>query len=184
MKCYDCKSNYTKKKGEISLSNNIIGNFEVYNVTYYKCPDCNKLLFPDDTAVKIEKKEREIKLKFLNQLPVQDFISASQAAYLLNITKQALHKNVRIKNGFIYSIGLDGKKLYNKKSALLFKEKGDGRFLLNKTLTEQPKYIILAQNCLNNFTPYNNIKTGNKKILNTMIWNKTNTNSEKLYKYI
>ncbi|MBW1616410.1 MAG: hypothetical protein JRJ49_07755 [Deltaproteobacteria bacterium] len=179
MKCYDCKSNYTKKKGEISLSNNIIGNFEVHNVTYYKCPDCNKLLFHSDTAVKIEKKEREIKLKLLNQLPVQDFISASQTAYLLNITKQALHKNVRIKNGFIYSIELDGKKLYNKKSALLFKEKRDGRFLLNKTLTEQTKYIIFAPDCLNNFTRYNN-----KKILNTMIWNKTNTDSEKLYKYI
>ena len=167
MKCYDCKVNYTKKRGSISLSNDIIGNFEVYNVIYYKCRNCNKFLFPSDTAVEIEKKEREIKLKLLNRLPVQDFVTASQAAYLLGISKQAFHKNVRIKNGFIYCIELDGKKVYNKKSVLLFKEKGDGRFLLNITAADKPKYVFILARYFDRFK-----------------WNKMDTVNKKLYKYV
>ncbi|MBW1650888.1 MAG: hypothetical protein JRJ44_09510 [Deltaproteobacteria bacterium] len=167
MKCYDCKGNYIEKKGSISLNNHIIGDFEVYNVTYYKCSNCNKLLFPNNTAIKIEKKENEIKLKLLCQLPVQDFVSASDAAYLLDISRQAFHKNIRIKNGFIYSIELGGKRLYNKKSILLFKEKGDGRFSLNKVSAKKSKYIVILAS-----------------YPDEIIWNKTNMANRKSYIYI
>lgn len=131
MRCYDCGGTYIEHFGSLSLHDDYIGNYKVPDVQYFKCENCNQLLFPKDTAIKIESVENDIKYKLIGQLPVRDFVSANAAAGLLGISKQAFNKNRRIRNGFIYSVSLEGKKLYNKKSLFLFKEMGDGRFDLS-----------------------------------------------------
>jgi hypothetical protein len=59
-----------------------------------------------------------------------DFVTPKEAADILDITRQALHKHHRIQKGFIYSIVIGGRKLFNRVSVQLFKETGDGRFNL------------------------------------------------------
>ena len=142
MKCYRCGGNYLEHFGSVSLHDDIIGNYYVYDIQYYKCSKCGTLLFSEKTVLKIEEKESEIRDKLIRQLPINEFIFASEAAEILNITRQALHKHHRIKRGFIYSISFGGKKVYHKKSVLLFKERGDGRFKLSNQLPiDDVKYL-------------------------------------------
>ena len=130
MKCYKCGGEYKEYNGTLFLDDDIIGEYKVHDVTYYKCETCDTSLYPKDTAKKIESVEAKIQNELIGQLPVNEFIVATEAAELLGISKQAFHKHRRIKNGFIYSVILGGKQLYNKKSVLLFKKTGDGRFKL------------------------------------------------------
>lgn len=139
MKCYDCGDTYKEHNGTLGLYNKIIGSYNVYDANYYKCESCGKILYPQETVLKIESVENETRNKLINQLPITEFILASNAAELLEISKQAFNKHRRIKKGFIYSVSLGGKKFYNKKSILLFKKTGDGRFNLS---FQQPKEVV------------------------------------------
>lgn len=144
MRCYECDGTYKKHTGSLNLHNKFIGNYEIFNVEYYKCDNCGNLLFPKETTIKIEKKEQERRDSLIKQLPLEEFTFASEAAKILNISRQALHKHRRIRRGFIYSIIFGGKKLYHKKSILLFKEQGDGRFpLTDNVSSNNVKYITI-----------------------------------------
>ena len=142
MKCYSCGGNYLEHFGSVNLNDDIIGNYCVYDIEYHKCSKCGTLLFSEKTVLKIEEKESEIRNKLIRQLPINEFIFASEAAEILNISRQALHKHHRIKRGFIYSTSFGGKKVYHKKSVLLFKERGDGRFkLFDQLPIDDVKYL-------------------------------------------
>ena len=145
MRCYECGGTYKKHTGSLNLHNKFIGNYEIFNIEYYKCDNCGNLLFPKETTIKIEKKEQECRDSLIKQLPLEEFTSASEAAKILNISRQALHKHRRIRRGFIYSIIFYGKKLYHKKSILLFKERGDGRFPLTEVPSNNVKYVFIPQ---------------------------------------
>jgi len=137
MKCYTCGNIYSEHKGILELHNKSIGSYNVYLAKYYKCSGCGALLFPKETAKKIESKEEEIRNNLIRKLPIGEFITATEAFDILEISKQAFHKHRRIKNGFIYSAILGGKRLYNKKSVQLFKETKDGRFNLSEPVDKQ-----------------------------------------------
>jgi hypothetical protein len=144
MKCYTCNRLYTEYKGALSLHSDIIGDYTVYDVLYYKCDNCYQLLLPKDTVKKIESTEIDIQYNIVRQLPINEFITASEAVKLLGISKQAFHKHRRIKKGFIYYVTLSDKQLYHKKSVLLFKKTGDGRFnLYNQHSKEIVKYVLI-----------------------------------------
>jgi len=61
-------------------------------------------------------------------------VTSSEAARILDISRQALHKNRRIKNGFIFHTRFGNGIVYLRKSVELFKETGDGRYPLWKYL--------------------------------------------------
>ena len=148
MRCYECGGTYKQHVGSLMLHNKFIGDYKLHNVEYYKCDDCKSLLFPKKTTIKIEKKEQECRDSLIKQLPIEDFVFASEAAKLLNISRQALHKHIRIRRGFIYWITFGGKRVYHKKSILLFKEQGDGRFPLTPEVSidnVERQYIVMAQ---------------------------------------
>jgi hypothetical protein len=157
VKCYTCGCAYQEHEGTLDLHNDIIGNYDVYAARYYKCDGCGVLLFPKDTVKKIELAEADKQNRLIRQLPVNDFIIATEASELLGISKQAFHKHRRIKKGFIYSVILGGKRLYNRKSVLLFKDNGDGRFKLSEQSSkEDVKYIIVNKS----ITPDHSIYKG------------------------
>jgi hypothetical protein len=132
MKCLECSGSFLEKQGDLSLPDEVLGNLTIYNVKYYRCSNCREILLPPKTAKEIEK-ERERRIdEIIRALPICDFVSSSEAAELLKITRQAFHKNRSIKNGLIYSATLSGKLQYVRKSVLLFGEKGNGRFQLIK----------------------------------------------------
>ncbi|MBC8198973.1 MAG: hypothetical protein H8E80_02845 [Desulfobacteraceae bacterium] len=142
MKCYTCGNIYSEHEGTLELHNKSIGSYNIYLAKYYKCSGCGALLFPKETAKKIESKEEEIRNNLIRKLPIGEFITATEAFDILEISKQAFHKHRRIKNGFIYSAILGGKRLYNKKSVQLFKETKDGRFNLSEPVDKEVvKYI-------------------------------------------
>ena len=130
MKCHKCGSSINKISGDLQLEDVKIGSFEVYNVEYFKCDGCNRLFFTEETTKAIEAQKTEKRNQLLSQLPISDFIGATEAAGILGISRQALHKHRRIRRGFIYAIKFEGRTVYNKKSVGLFKETGDGRFCL------------------------------------------------------
>jgi hypothetical protein len=143
MRCYACGNVYIEHKGTLELCNKTIGNYSIYLAKYYKCSGCGSIMYPKETLNLISKKEKEIRDNLIRKLPVDEFIVATEAAELLGISKQAFHKNKRIKKGFIYSAILGGKRLYNKKSVQLFKDTNDGRFNLSKQVPqEEVRYVV------------------------------------------
>lgn len=151
MRCFDCREKLKEFTGDLTLNNTTIGEFTVENVCHHKCVNCGKLLFSPETLKIIEVKEEEIKEYRLSQYPIADFIGATEAAAMLNISRQALHRNRRIRRGFIYHMHFGGKIAYLKKSVELFKDKGDGRFILaDPDITTQLKYITITKPSLIN----------------------------------
>jgi len=134
MKCGICGDDSVLCIGTIREKDIRIGDYEIAHAKYYKCISCNERLYPLDTVKSLDKKRSEILSTLIREHPIGDFMSASETARFLGITRQALHKHSRIRNGFIYQTDFSGKTVYLRKSAELFKKTDDGRFSLSPTL--------------------------------------------------
>ena len=141
MKCYQCGNDYQEKRGHLQLTDKWIGDYAVDAVNYYQCDTCGDLLFPPETIEILESKRQQILDRWINSQPLDSFLSGAQTASLLNISRQALHKHRRIRRSFIYQTKFDGRVVYLRESVLLFKQTGDGRFLLpipSESVTSSP----------------------------------------------
>ena len=130
MKCYQCGGEYQKKRGYLQLTDKWIGAYAVDAVHYFKCDTCGDLLLPPETTKILESKREQVLDRWIKSQPLDSFLSAVQTAPLLGISRQALHKHIRIRRGFIYQTTFYGRIVYLRKSVLLFKQTGDGRFPL------------------------------------------------------
>lgn len=146
MKCRNCGSDCSLFIGTIKEKDARIGDYEVANAEYYECISCNDRLYPLDTAKRLDKKRREILSALIRKHLISDFISAAETAEFLGITRQALHKHRRIRNGFIYQTDFSGKTVYLRKSVELFKKTDDGRFSLSPALDAETstKHIMIT----------------------------------------
>lgn len=130
MDCYECGGTYIKKTDLYEVNDPYVGIIGIKGVPYYQCNNCKDILFSDAMAQAIESKRKEKIDELLNQYPINSFINASETASLLGISRQALHKNHRIKRGFIYQTKFCGVNVYLKQSVLQYRDTGDGRFSL------------------------------------------------------
>jgi len=130
MRCYQCGGRYIAKHESLEFTDNYIGPFTVETAEYFECDKCSDYLFSPETSKRIEKARRLALEKKLQSLPITDFVTAAEAATILGISRQALHKHRRIRRGFIFQTQLSDKTVYLRKSVDLFKETGDGRFQL------------------------------------------------------
>ena len=149
MKCGLCNNELILKKGDVEFDSRSIGRVLVPNLKFYECEICgDKLLSPKESDKAIEyiaNKENQLIKKF----PIGEFITANEAAEILEISKQAFSKNRKIKRGIIYSTKIGDRKYYLEQSVKLFKENKNGKFLLTgsediiiETLTaNDDKYI-------------------------------------------
>jgi hypothetical protein len=145
MKCYTCGNQFVEHTGSLELPSKILGDFTINNVLYFKCAQCEEIILPDETWRRADQEESRQIEKLLSDLPVKNFIGASKAATILEMSRQALHKHRRIRRGFIYSILHEGKILYHAESVKLFKETGDGRFPLKREVTKKEKeYVVVT----------------------------------------
>jgi hypothetical protein len=132
MKCALCNKQLVEKKESIEFDSQSLGKISVPNLKFLECEGCgDKLLSTKEAnkaALYITRKESEL----INRLPIGEFVSANEAAALLGITKQAFSKHPKIKRGFIYFTQIGDRKFYHKKSVELFKEKGNGKFILTR----------------------------------------------------
>jgi len=132
MDCTYCNSKLVKRKGEVEFKSRSLGKVMVPNLQFLECDNCGeKLINPEEGEKAISYIEKEEQIA-INSLPIGEFVTSKEAAEILGITKQAFSKNHKIKQGVIYSAEIGWKKYYYKKSVELFKEKGNGKFLLPK----------------------------------------------------
>jgi len=145
MKCYACGNNFIEHKGSLELPSKMLGAFIIDNVSYFKCSHCQEIMLPDKAWQIADQAENSQIEKIIGNLPVKNFIGASKAAAILEMSRQALHKHRKIRRGFIYSVLHEGKTLYHAESVKLFKETGDGRFPLKKEVTKKEKeYLVVS----------------------------------------
>jgi hypothetical protein len=137
MKCDNCGSDCIEVVGTIREKDPRIGNYEIQNTKYYECISCNERVYPLETANRLDQRRKEILSALIRKRPISHFMSASETAECLGITRQALHKHRRIRKGLIYQTELSGKTVYLAESVALFKKTGDGRFPLSTSLYEE-----------------------------------------------
>ena len=137
MRPCECGGVYEKMQGPLEINDRYVGLLKLESSDYYECPDCKDRIYPLDTARVIESEREKITEEILQAQPLHAFLSAVDTAALLGITRQALHKNKRIRQGFIYRTSLGGLAVYLKKSVDLYREKGDGRFLLYELVNDR-----------------------------------------------
>jgi len=132
---------YRKKWGSLEIQEPFVGPMKLEDVNYEECEQCKERIFPLETAKAIDKQREVLLNELLKKQPIQDFFTAAEAATELGISKQALHKNRKVRRGFIYHTSLGGMVFYLKKSVALFKDKGDGRFQLHQPVGESQRQI-------------------------------------------
>ncbi len=153
-KCEYCDGLVTTVRESMPFKSKALGTvFSVPDIEQHKCSKCGNTVISLNEADKVTIFVRNKEQEAINNLPACDFISLNQAAELLGITKQAFSKHPRIKRGFIYSITIDDKKFFYKRSVEAFKATKDGRVSLSwRTIinqievnvqTEQPREIPL-----------------------------------------
>jgi len=138
MKCHNCGGSYKSFKGPLYIQDQYIGPFEVDIPEYLKCENCGEYLLPGRWAEEIDRARARKLEELLRDQPLREFVTAPEASRLLGISRQALHKNRRIKKGFVFYTRFGSGILYLKKSLELFKETGDGRYPLWKPLGHVP----------------------------------------------
>ena len=100
------------------------------DVDFWVCLECHERILPADTWAAADLEEERLIGERVAALPVGEFLSAAEAASLLGMSRQALHKHRRISRGFVYTIVIDKKRLYHRGSLDRFMRTGDGRFQL------------------------------------------------------
>ena len=130
MQCVKCGGTYVETSDLLELDDPYVGKISIIGKPYFKCVQCDDILFTLEMAQAIELERNNRKKEFINHFPISDFISSSETASLLGISRQALHKNRRIRRGFIYQTTVDRVTFYLKQSVIQFKKTGDGRFPL------------------------------------------------------
>lgn len=118
------------------MHDEFIGGYIVNDVDFHKCDSCQEHLFPPETLERIDESRDSALRDLILSYPLSDFIEQADVWKALGVSRQAFHKNVRIKNGFIYNVQLKKSRYYLKKSVAQFKQTGDGRFKLNDTSSE------------------------------------------------
>ncbi len=130
MRCNQCGGQYITKHGNLDLKDAYVGPFTIPAVEYVECEECGDLAYSPDTILEIEKARKVALGEMLQSFPLRDFVTATQAATILGISRQALHKHRRIRRGFIFKTQFADKTVYLMKSVELFKKTEDGRFPL------------------------------------------------------
>ncbi len=131
-KCEYCDGTVTRIIGALPFKSKALGSVvSVPDVEQHKCSKCGNTVISLDEADKVADFIKNREQHVINNLPVSDFISLNQAAVLLGISKQAFSKHPRVKRGFIYSITIDNKKFFYKRSVEAFRDSKDGRVSLS-----------------------------------------------------
>lgn len=129
MKCNECQGNYVEKSGHYEMADPYVGTISVQG-KYYECDKCGDILLTPEISEAIDLARDNLKQELLKKRPLGDFVSASETASFLGISRQALNKNRRIRHGFIFQTAIGGFTVYLRQSVILYKENGDGRFNL------------------------------------------------------
>ena len=108
-----------------------VGTVTLESADYWECPSCGDTVLPDSTAQALDRRRAAMLRALVDSLPfTASFVSAGEAARLLGITRQALHKNRGIRAGLVYSATLGRDTFYVRRSIEEYLKTGDGRYPL------------------------------------------------------
>jgi hypothetical protein len=144
MLCTACGVDMKKTVRDYQIHDDIVGLIGVPKAELWECKECGHVLYPAATASRISAARRQEIEKFIMGRPIGSFVSARTAARMIGHTKQAFSKNQRIKNGFIYSVEVDKRRLYLRSSVRAFGKTGDGRHRLFAQTEEAQMYEPLS----------------------------------------
>jgi biotin operon repressor len=130
------------KKGDLEISDKILGNFIVSDTEWDQCGSCGEILYSPITMRDIEKTEEQIKTELLLKKSLKEFILGPEVAEILGCSRQAIHKHKRIRRGFIHFVKHNSKIYYLKQSVEQYKETGDGRIQLSAPRRIQASNVI------------------------------------------
>lgn len=128
MQCDMCGSDCEEIVGILTETDSFIGEYSVPQARYYRCVACGAVFYPLATSRMLDQKRKEVEHASIRRYSIADFMSGSETADYLKISRQALHKHRRVRKGFIYATRFGGKTVYLRRSVELFKQRGDGRF--------------------------------------------------------
>jgi hypothetical protein len=144
MNCSFCNAKTRNRKEDYFHKSKIIGEVLVPAIEFKECQGCGEVTLSPEAKNEVKIYVAEQELNAISTLPVNDLISAGQAANILGVTKQAFSKNSKFKKGFVYSIMIGAKKAYFRSSIDLFKRTGDGRFPITRWKSSVPENAILT----------------------------------------
>ena len=130
MRCTKCGEELAPKTSLYSFEDEYLGTISVVLNDSHECEGCGEIFLSLEDAECIEKAQEEALEELLQSRPISNYFTQKETAEILGISKQAVSKNRRIRRGFIFQTEFDGRKMYLKDSVYLYKENGDGRFLL------------------------------------------------------
>jgi biotin operon repressor len=136
------------KKGDLSLSDKILGDYVISDTEWDQCDGCGEILYSPVTMRDIEKTEAQIKTELLLNKPLKEFILGPEVSEMLGCSRQAIHKHKRIRRGFIHFVKHNNKMFYLKESVEQYVKTGDGRIQLSApSRTQTPNVINLEYRC-------------------------------------
>ncbi len=141
MKCGSCGAELVSVAGPLRLSDGFVGPYVANVRDHLECAVCGEILIPGEAAAVVDAARLRRLEELLLTRPLGDFVTASQAAEMLGVSRQALHKNRRVRNGFIFHVRFGENVLYLQQSVELFKELGDGRFPLFAVAGTTPEEV-------------------------------------------
>lgn len=171
MRCDICNGTKCKVIGSISFRSRPLGEILVPGIEHTKCCNCGDISIGYNETKKINKYILEKENEAISSLPIKHFISQNEAAEILNVSKQAFSKNSRIQRGFIYSVTIDNKKLYYKKSVEEFKRSGkDGRINICQHIVSQnvSKVYIKSDISIGSQIPYYSVDAINQDFMQNL----------------
>ncbi len=133
--CSECGNMYEQKYKLEELGHETKELGKVYfKSKIQRCLNCKDYLISLDEYEKLKVYIDDLVSKKLSSFPIVDFISSEETCRLLDIKRNDLKKNQKIKRGYIFSYEIDGKRFFLRKSVEKFKKFGDGRFNLNRVI--------------------------------------------------
>jgi len=125
MKCPKCGEELKKEISDIEIFDSRVGLLLIRHAEYWECSGCATRLYTPKTVTRIDEKRDNKTKELIKKKPIGEFITLVEAARLLGISKQAVHKNRKI-----YGLKLGRKPVYLRKSVIMYKATHDGRFPL------------------------------------------------------
>jgi len=127
MFCIECNAECRERRGDFKETRRDAGEILVPDCQWHECPVCGEVFMDMAMADRLDQAYRKRLRELLLARSLPEFITASEAADMLGISRQALHKHRRIRRGFIHRVRRFGQWLYLKESVEAFNQTGDGR---------------------------------------------------------
>ncbi len=128
-RCIECGQEMTLVRKQLVMSFRFLGLVTVPDSESFEC-SCGESYLPPDTAARVDQATVAKRRQLIGDLPLSAFVESAEAEHILGVSKQALHKNRRVRKGLVYSTEMAGRRLYVRRSVELFARTGDGRFPL------------------------------------------------------